>query len=85
MSNGRQYGGWDTMVEVFGPIHVRYQCRSGRVEKLAGFTNDGTRITEFEDGLIEKAELLPWAKELIEEKTGIRWVRMPDGSERLKA
>lgn len=85
MSNGRQYGGWDTMVEVFGPIHVRYQCRSGQVEKSAGFTNDGTRITEFEDGLIEKAELLPWAKKLIEEKTGIRWIRMPDGSERLKA
>jgi hypothetical protein len=84
MSNGRQYGGWDIMLEVFGPIHVRYQRKAGRAEKSAGYTEDGTQITEFDFGLIEKQELLPWAKEAIEQATGIRWVASPDGrSERM--
>ena len=83
MSNGRQYGGWDVMCEVFGKIGVRYERRSGQAEKMAGFTQDGRQITEFEQGMIEKAKLLPWAKVEIEERTGIRWKLNPDGSETL--
>ena len=57
-------------LEVFGPIHVRYQRKAGRAEKSAGYTEDGTQITEFDFGLIEKQELLPWEKEAIEQATG---------------
>jgi hypothetical protein len=81
MSNGRQYGGWDVMCEVFGPLGVRYERRAGRVETKAGFTGEGRQITVFDQGLIEKAELLPWAKAEIEQRTGIRWKVNPDGSE----
>jgi hypothetical protein len=63
------------MVEVLGPIHERFQRRAGHAEEVAGFTSDGRQVTEFSAGeLIEKQELLPWAKEAIEEATGIHWV-----------
>jgi hypothetical protein len=82
MSNGRQYGGWDEMQRILGPIYVRYQRRAGHAEELAGFTADGTQVTEFSAGeLIEKQEMLPWAKAVMEEATGIRWKLNPDGSE----
>lgn len=82
MSNGRQYGGWIVMRKVFGRIGVRYKRSLGRADKMAGFTQDGRQITEFAHGLIEKAELLPWAKEEIERQTGIKWVSAPGGAER---
>jgi hypothetical protein len=81
MSNGRQYGGWDKMVEVLGPIHERYQRKAGQRETVAGFTADGRQVTEHDWMPIEKATLLPWAKTELEEATGIKWVKNEDGSE----
>ena len=87
MSNGRQYGGWDTMEAVFGEIHARYKRVAGNPETLAGFNAEGVQITEYcspDQMLIEKAELLPWAKEKIEEVTGIRWISEDGGKSERK-
>ena len=83
MSDGRQYGGWKKMVEVFGPINIRYERRAGKAETWAGFTEGGMQITEFDNnGPVEKNQLLPWAKTAMEQATGIKWVAVPGGGER---
>ena len=64
MSTGRDYGGWDRMVEVLGPINIRYQRVAGKPEMWAGFTAAGEQVTEFNNnGPVEKDQLLTWAEE----------------------
>jgi ADP-ribose pyrophosphatase YjhB (NUDIX family) len=62
MSNGRQYGGWDIMLEVFGPIHVRYQRKA---EKYELASEAARRETEEETGLtLGKVHLVGFTEDI---------------------
>lgn len=66
----REYGGYDSLVAVTGPICVRYQRVAGKPEEWAGFTEDGRQITEFSHTHpVDKQFLLPWVEELMKART----------------